>query len=88
MPVDAIARESRNLGADDEAHLAEADVGDQSLEALATGGLLAGLALVLINEQDLVLTPAPFEQATAQSRRWLTALSQFLTTCLGVDCRR
>ena len=66
MPVGAVARKSGDLGADDQADLPQADVGDQPLEAVAAGDLPGGAGLVLVDEQDLIFAPAQFEQAVAK----------------------
>src|SRR5206468_587091 len=66
MPVGAVAREPGDLGADDETDLAQADVGDQPLEALAPRDLPGGPGLILVYEHDLILAPAQLEQAVAE----------------------
>src|SRR5512135_2838683 len=66
MPVGAIAREPGDFGADDQAYFAQADIGDQALEALAARDLPGGPSLVLVDEHDLVPAPAQLKQAATE----------------------
>ena len=57
MPVGIISCEAGDLQAHDDARAAHADVADQALKALAPGGRCTGLALIIVNDDDLLVAP-------------------------------
>ena len=59
MPVAIVARQARGVEADDQAGMAEADLGDQLLEARTFGRAGAGLAEILVDDVDPLARPAP-----------------------------
>ena len=74
MPVGVVPREPGDLEADDDAGAAHADVADQALKALAPGGRCTGLALIIVNDDDLLVAPTKGNCAAAKCILPLRAL--------------
>ena len=74
MPVGVVARQPRDLQAEHDPGLAQADVGDEPLEPFAVGGARAGLALVGVDHDDLLDRPAERDRALTQRVLALRAL--------------
>src|SRR5215469_6123576 len=77
MPVGGIACQPGNLQAEDNAGLAHADVGDQSLESFAIGGRSTRLSQVAIDNDDLLYSPAQADRALLKRILALCALGVF-----------
>ena len=77
MPVGTVARQTRNLQPHHDASLAQADIGHQSLKALPVGGRGSRLALVVVDDDDLLFAPAQRQGAAAQVVLPLGALGVF-----------
>jgi hypothetical protein len=58
VPVGIVPRQAGDLQTHDDAGAAHADVGHQTLKTLAPGRGRAGLALIAVNDDDLVVAPA------------------------------
>ena len=82
MPIRTVARETRDLSADNDPDFVKANIGDQPLKAFASCGMLAGLALIVVDEHDLVLAPAQFKQ-TAAERSLIDGAFAVLENLLG-----
>ena len=66
VPVGVVARQPRDLEPEHDPGPAQADLGDQLLEALAVGRRGAGLALVGVDHDDPLGRPAERDRALAQ----------------------
>ncbi|KXF55744.1 hypothetical protein AXA44_36505 [Rhodococcus sp. SC4] len=66
VPVGAVAGQAGAFETEDDSGPAEGDVGDQLPEAFAVGGRGAGLALVDVDDGDLVGGPAERDGLAAQ----------------------
>ena len=66
VPVGVVACQPRDLQAEHDPGLPEADVGHEPLEPLAIGGARAGLTLVGVDHDDLLDRPAKRDRALPQ----------------------
>src|SRR5215510_15806650 len=66
LPVGIVPREPGDFEAHDDAGAAHADVADQALKALAPDGRCAGLALIIIHDDDLLIAPSKGNCAAAK----------------------
>src|SRR3954452_8685529 len=75
VPVAVVARQPRGIQAEHEASLAQADLGDQPLEALARRARCARLAQVIVDHRNPLARPAetagPVDQPILQFRALL-----------------
>src|SRR5262245_5417712 len=75
MPLAVAAAQPAHLQAEDDAGVVHAHLGDHALEAVAfLGGLLAGLTLVVVDDQDALSGPAQGRGGVGQG---ILALSGF-----------
>ena len=58
MPVGVVPRQARDLQAHDDAGVSHADIGDQALKTLAPGCRRAGLTLIIVDDDNLIVAPA------------------------------
>lgn len=65
MPVGVVARQPGYLESEDDPGAAQADLGDEPLEAFAVGRARARLALVAVDGDDLLGQPAERHGALA-----------------------
>ena len=74
VPVGVVAGEAGDLDPEDDPHLPETDVGDESLEALPGGRLGARTTEVLVDDDDLARLPAEIHGAVGELVLALEAL--------------
>ena len=86
VPVGVIARQARDLEAQDDADLGEGDIGRQPGEAGALGEPRAREALVVVDDGDLIAVPAELDGAMDQRVLSLRRLAMVLDL-RGLDCR-
>src|SRR3954454_21772266 len=78
MPVGAVPGHPRHLIARNDADLVQADIGNQPLKAITTDGVSGGPPLVFVDDHDLVLGPAQFEETLAECSLIEAALAVLL----------
>ena len=66
MPVGVVPRQARDLQPHDDAGAAHAHIADQTLKALAPSRRCARLALIAIDDDDLIVVPAERDGSAAQ----------------------
>lgn len=66
LPVGIVARQTGDLEAHHDPGLPHADVADQPLKPLAPGRRRAGFALVVVNDDNLLVTPAEGDRPSAK----------------------
>src|SRR5262245_63447210 len=66
MPVGRVARQPRYLEAHHDARVPQADIGDEALKPIPPRGGGARLALVAVDDDDLLLCPAQRDRALAE----------------------
>jgi hypothetical protein len=75
MPIPIVAGQARGVQADHQAGIAQADLGDQLLEALSIGSPGAGFAEILVDDVDPIPGPAQADgsvhQIVLQARAFL-----------------
>ena len=86
MPVGVVSRQAGDLQAHDDAGATHADLADQPLKTFAPGRRGAGLALIAVDDGDLLVAPAQRDRATAERILPFGALD-VLETCRIEDCR-
>ena len=86
IPVAAGAGQPRGLQAEDGAGVAEADLGDEGLEAVAAGGGGARSALILVDDRDR-LGGQPRSRARRTRSYCRAVLAVCSRTCTSVDWR-
>src|ERR1700675_717117 len=74
MPVGIVPCQARHFQPHDYARASHADIGHQSLKSLTPGRRRAGLALVAIDDNDLVVAPAERGRTAAKGVLPLRAL--------------
>ena len=77
VPVGIVPRQPGHFEAHDDAGVPHADVGHQALKTAAPGRRRAGLALVAVDDDDLLVAPAECGRAAAQRVLPLCALDVF-----------
>ena len=87
VPVGVVAGQPGHLQAEHDPGPAHADLGDQALEAFPVGGRGAGLALVGVDDDDLLGWPSPARSPVCRSAYWRAADSVLVSTCRSVDWR-
>ena len=86
MPICVVASQARNLEPEHDPGLADPDLGHEALEALPVCSRGAGVALIAVDDDDLLRGPA--ERAPrCRSAYWRCVDSVLLTTWRSVDCR-
>jgi hypothetical protein len=58
MPVGVVPGQARDLEPHNHASVSHADIGDQTLKTFAPGCRCARLALVVVNDDNLIVAPA------------------------------
>src|SRR5487761_2714632 len=67
MPVGVVPRQTRDLEPHDDARVSHAHIGDQTLKTFPPCCRRARLALIVVDDDNLVISPAQSDGATTQS---------------------
>ena len=87
VPVGVVAGQPGHLQAEHDPGPAHADLGDQALEAVPVGGRGAGLALVGVDDDDLLGWPSPARPPAGAARTGGAVDSVLVSTWRSVDWR-
>ena len=87
IPVAARTGQAGGFQAEDGAGAAEADLGHQVLEAIATEGGGPGVSLVLVDDLDAFLGPSQAGRRSRARSYWRAVLAVLSRTCMGLDWR-
>jgi hypothetical protein len=69
LPVGVVARQARDFQPHDDPRMAQADIADQPLKSLTPSRRRAGLALVVVDDDNLLVTPT--QSGSASTKRIL-----------------